>query len=217
MKKVLLTTVGLVALGMAPALAADLPARTYTKAPAAAAPIYNWTGFYIGAMGGYGKEDAGAGAMSGGFGGGTLGYNWQTGQVVLGVEADAAWSDINSSVGVPGLFAASAKIQDLGTVRGRIGYAFDPFLVYATGGYAWADTKLSATAAGISVSDSKVLNGWTVGAGVEAMFAPHWSVKGEYLYRSFSGDTFFSNIVPGGFTSGTVNVNSFQVGVNYHF
>jgi outer membrane immunogenic protein len=217
MKKILLTTVGLVALGMAPALAADLPARTYTKAPAAVAPIYNWTGLYIGAMGGYGKEDGGAGSMSGGFGGGTLGYNWQTGQFVYGLEADAAWSDINSSVGVPGVFGASAKIQDLGTVRGRIGYAFDPLLVYVTGGYAWADTKLTATAAGISVSDSKVLNGWTVGAGIEAMIAPHWSVKGEYLYRSFSGETFFSNVVPGGFGSGTVNVNSFQVGVNYHF
>jgi outer membrane immunogenic protein len=217
MKKVLLTTVGLVALGVAPALAADLPARAYTKAPAAVAPIYNWGGFYIGAMGGYGAEDAGFGSMKGGFGGGTLGYNWQTGQLVLGVEADAAWSDINSTVGFPGLFTASAKIQDLGTVRGRIGYAFDPFLVYATGGYAWADTKLSATALGVTISDSKVLNGWTVGAGVEAMFAPHWSVKAEYLYRSFSGDTFFSNVVPGGIATNTLKVNSGQIGVNYHF
>ena len=216
MKKVLLTTVGLVALGMTPALAADLPARAYTKAPAIA-PLPTWTGLYIGAMGGWGTEDAGSNAMSGGFGGGTLGYNWQTGQLVLGVEADAAWSNINASTGIPGVVTASAKIQDLGTVRGRIGYAFDQVLVYGTGGYAWADTKLSATAAGLSISDSKVLNGWTVGAGIEAMFAPHWSVKGEYLYRSFSGDTFFSGVIPGGVTTGTLNVHSFQVGVNYHF
>jgi outer membrane immunogenic protein len=217
MKKFLLTTVGLVALGVAPALAADLPARAYTKAPVAPAPIYNWTGLYIGAMGGYGKEDAGISPMSGGFGGGTLGYNWQTGFVVLGVEADAAWSNINATATLAGVGTASAKIQDLGTVRGRIGYAFDPFLLYATGGYAWADTKLSATALGVSIADSKVLNGWTVGAGIEAMFAPHWSVKGEYLYRSFESQNFFTNLVPGGIPSQTVKVNSFQVGVNYHF
>ena len=212
MKKVLLTTVGLVALGMGQALAADLPARAYTKAPAIA-PLPTWTGFYVGAMGGWGKEDAGNGAMSGGFAGGTVGYNWQTGPVVFGVEADAAWADIKASAGIPGLAVASAKIQDMGTVRGRIGYAFDQVLVYGTGGYAWADTKLGLNVLGVSFSDSKVLNGWTAGAGIEAMFAPHWSVKGEYLYRSFSGDTFFNGAV----TTTTLNVNSFQVGVNYHF
>src|SRR5690349_13361154 len=145
MKKVLLTTVGLVALGMAPALAADLPARTYTKAPPAVAPLPTWTGFYIGAMGGWGKEDANNLAMSGGFGGGTVGYNWQTGPVVFGVEADAAWADIKSSATIPNVATASAKIQDMGTVRGRIGYAFDQVLFYGTGGYAWADTKLSGS------------------------------------------------------------------------
>ena len=216
MKKVLLTTVGLVALGVAPALAADLPARAYTKAPAVA-PLPAWTGFYIGAMGGWGKENADNGAMSGGFAGGTLGYNWQTGPVVFGVEADAAWADIKASAGIPGFVTASDKIQDMGTVRGRIGYAFDQVLVYGTGGYAWADTKLGLNVLGVSFSDSKVLSGWTAGAGIEAMFAPHWSVKGEYLYRSFSGQTFFSNVLAGGVSTGTLNVNSFQVGVNYHF
>jgi outer membrane immunogenic protein len=212
MKKVLLTTVGLVALSMAPALAADLPARAYTKAPPAVAPLPTWTGFYIGAMGGWGKEDTDNLAMSGGFAGGTLGYNWQTGPVVFGVAADAAWADIKASNSLLGV-TASAKIQDMGTVRGRIGYAFDQVLFYGTGGYAWADTKLSASGLGASISDSKVLSGWTAGGGIEAMFAPHWSVKGEYLYRSFSGDTFFNGAV----TTGTLKVNSFQVGVNYHF
>src|SRR5712664_4482194 len=102
MKKVLLATVALVALGMAPAVAADLAARTYTKAPALA-PIYNWTGFYIGAMGGYGSEDTSDFALKGGFGGGTVGYNWQTGMYVFGIEADAACADISSYLGIPGL------------------------------------------------------------------------------------------------------------------
>jgi outer membrane immunogenic protein len=216
-KKILLTTTGLIALGMAPAFGADLAARPYTKAPAAIA-INNWTGFYIGAMGGYGQEDSSdIGTLSGGFAGGTAGYNWQTGNLVLGVEADAAWSDIGASVtGLGGLAAASAKIRDMGTVRGRIGYAFDQVLIYGTGGYAWADNRLTATALAVSLSDSHFHSGWTAGAGVEFMFAPKWSFKAEYLYRSFESQNYFTG-VRGGFASGTLNLNSVQVGVNYHF
>src|SRR5947207_14762516 len=129
MKKILMTTVGLVALGatlgLAPASAADLAARTYTKAPALAAPLYNWTGFYVGAMGGFGKEDTSDFALSGGFGGGTAGYNWQTGQFVFGIEADAAGADISSSFAIPGLVSAEDKIRALGTVRGRFGIAYE--------------------------------------------------------------------------------------------
>ena len=141
MKKILLTTTGLIALGMAPAFAADLGARTYTKAPAPVA-INSWAGFYIGAMGGYAQENTSdVGALSGGFAGGTVGYNWQSGNLVLGVEADAAWTDIGATVGIVGLASASDKIRDMGTVRGRIGYAFDQVLVYGTGGYAWIDNR----------------------------------------------------------------------------
>jgi outer membrane immunogenic protein len=221
-KKFLLTTTGLialgVALGIAPATAADLAARPYTKAPAAVIAVNNWTGFYIGAMGGYAQENtSGIGALSGGFAGGTLGYNWQTGNLVFGLEADAAWADVGATVAIPGLVSVTDKVRSTGTVRGRIGYAFDQVLIYGTGGYAWADNRLSATAGAASISDSHFHSGWTVGAGVEVLFAPKWSVKAEYLYRSFEGQTYFSNIVPGGVQSGTLNLNSVQVGVNYHF
>ena len=145
MKKILLTTTGLIALGMAPAIAADLPARAYTKAPAAAIAINNWTGFYLGAMGGYAQENADAFALSGGFAGGTAGYNWQTGNVVLGLEADAAWADVSAGFGIPGLASVDYTIRSMGTVRGRVGYAFDSVLIYGTGGYAWSDNRLSAT------------------------------------------------------------------------
>lgn len=218
MKKILLTTVAFAALGMAPAIAADLgAARPYTKAPAMA-PIGNWAGFYIGAMGGYGTQSDSDG-ISGGFGGGTVGYNWQMNNIVFGLEADAAGADISRSVtalvlGFP--VTGTAKVDALGTVRGRFGFAVDQVLLYATGGYAWADLKLSGTALGLTVSDSKVLNGWTVGAGVEWMFAPHWSVKGEYLYRSFGGETFFAGTAAAAST-GSLNIHSGQVGVNYHF
>jgi outer membrane immunogenic protein len=204
-KKVLLTTTALIALGIAPAAAADLAARPYTKAPAAAIAINNWTGFYLGAMGGYAQENSdGIGTLSGGFAGGTAGYNWQMGNIVLGLEADAAWADVGATVG-----PFEARIRDMGTVRGRFGYAFDQVLVYGTGGYAWADNRLSIA----GFSDSKILSGWTLGAGVEVMFAPKWSVKAEYLYRSFEGQTYFSGALP----TGTLNLNSVQVGVNYHF
>jgi outer membrane immunogenic protein len=217
-KKILLTTTALIALGIAPAAAADLAARPYTKAPPMAVAINNWGGFYIGAMGGYAQENSdGLGTLSGGFAGGTAGYNWQMGNVVLGIEADAAWADVGATVGIVGLASASSTIRDMGTVRGRVGYAFDSVLIYGTGGYAWADNRITATALGASISDSQVHSGWTVGAGVEVMFAPKWSVKAEYLYRSFQGETYFSGIVPGGVNSGTLNLNSVQVGVNYHF
>lgn len=217
MKKVLLTTTALIALGIAPAAAADLAARPYTKAPPMAV-AYNWSGFYLGAMGGYAQEDADAFALSGGFAGGTAGYNWQTGSFVLGVEADAAWADVGATVGiVPGLASIDYTIRSMGTVRGRVGYAFDSVLLYGTGGYAWSDNRLSATALGVSVSDSQFHSGWTVGAGVEVMFAPKWSVKAEYLYKSLEGATYFSGTVPGGVPIGTINLNSVQVGVNYHF
>lgn len=219
MKKILLMTTGLIALGMAPATAADLAARPYTKAPAAAIAINNWTGFYIGAMGGYAQENAsGLGTLSGGFAGGTLGYNWQTGNWVFGLEADAAWADVGATVGAfGGLVSVSDTIRSMGTVRGRVGYAFDSVLIYGTGGYAWADNRITATVLGASVSDSQFHSGWAAGAGVEVMFAPKWSVKAEYLYRSFQGETYFAGIAPPGITTGTLNLNSFQVGVNYHF
>ncbi|KRR18187.1 hypothetical protein CQ14_25005 [Bradyrhizobium lablabi] len=215
MKKILLTTTGLIALGMAPAVAADLAARPYTKAPAAAIAINNWSGFYLGAMGGYAQENSsGIGTLSGGFAGGTAGYNWQMGNVVLGLEADAAWADIGTTLGVPGIASLDYTIRSMGTVRGRVGYAFDQVLIYGTGGYAWSDNRLTATAAGLgSVSDSRFHSGWTVGAGVEVMFAPKWSVKAEYLYKSLEGGTYLA----GTFPVGTINLNSVQVGVNYHF
>lgn len=221
MKKVLLASACLFALA-APASAADLAARPYTKAPVAVASVYNWTGFYLGIVGGGAWENgSGDPKMKGGFVGGTAGYNWQTGNVVFGIEADGAWADVSASatgpVAVPGFGVVSttlsSKTDAMGTVRGRIGWAVNQVLFYGTGGYAWIDNKLSLSALGVTVSDSKWHSGWTVGAGVEAFFAPQWSVKGEYLYRSLGGETYFSGALP----TGTLNLHTVQVGVNYHF
>jgi outer membrane immunogenic protein len=208
------------------ASAADLPAppsAPYTKAPVIS-PLTNWSGFYIGAMGGYGSENTSDPfGIKGGFAGGTVGYNWQFGQFVAGIEADGAWADINNSVTQPfpgiGPITASAKVDALATIRGRFGVAVDQVLLYGTAGLALADTKLGASvpAVGVNLSDSQTMTGWTAGAGIEWMFMPHWSLKGEYLYRSFSSQTFFAAQLPPGIATGTLNINSGQVGVNYHF
>jgi outer membrane immunogenic protein len=205
------------------AYAADLPARQsapYTKAPVVS-PAVNWSGFYIGAMGGYGSENTSdALGIKGGFAGGTVGYNWQFGQFVAGIEADGAWADINNGAtevvgGIP--VTVTAKVDSMATVRGRFGVAVDQVLFYGTAGLALADTKISGSALGLTLSDSQTMTGWTAGAGIEWMFLPHWSLKGEYLYRSFGGQTFFASQFAPGIQTGTLNINSGQVGINYHF
>ena len=216
MKKVLLASAALIALTGA-ASAADLAARPYTKAPVAVASVYNWTGFYLGLMGGGAWQDTSSPRMQGGFVGGTAGYNWQTGNVVFGLEADGAWADVSASATDPltGITIKS-KTDALGTVRGRVGYAVNNVLFYGTGGYAWIDNKISLSALGVTLSDSKFHSGWTVGAGVEAFIAPQWSIKGEYLYRSLGSENYFGGLgVP--LASGSLNFHTVQFGVNYHF
>jgi outer membrane immunogenic protein len=211
MRNVLLASAGLLVLSaFAPATAADMAARApYVKAPPPVA-IYNWTGFYIGGFGGYASEDSGTPKMEGGFAGGTVGYNWQAGNIVYGLEADGGWADVDASVTAFGVTAKS-KTDALGTVRGRIGFAVDQVLFYGTGGYAWIDNKISLSALGVTVSQSNFHSGWTVGAGIEAFIAPQWSIKGEYLYRDLGSETYF------GIPSGDLKLHSVQVGVNYHF
>ena len=70
---------------------------------------------------------------------------------------------------------------------------------------------------GVNFSQSQVHTGWTAGVGIEVMVAPKWSVKAEYLYRCFSGQTYFAGVIPGGVPTGTIAINSGLVGVNHHF
>ena len=142
MKRLLLAGAAFLSL-MTAASAADLAARPYTKAPPLS-PAYNWSGFYIGAMGGYAFDSE----NGGGFGGGTIGFNWQApgSQFVFGIEVDAAGASIkDSQTAVFGVVAVTAedKIDALGSVTGRVGVAVDAALFYAKGGYAWANNKLS--------------------------------------------------------------------------
>jgi outer membrane immunogenic protein len=214
MKKLLLAGAALLSL-MTAASAADLAARPYTKAPPLA-PGYNWSGFYIGVMGGYAWDSD----NSGGFGGGTIGYNWQTpgSQFVFGIEVDAAGASLkDSQTAVIGGVAITGqdKIDALGSVTGRVGVAVDAALFYAKGGYAWADNELSASALGVTVSDSHVHSGYTVGGGIEYMFAPSWSAKAEYMFTHLEGQTY--TLAGVGFDSGTAEFHTIKAGINYHF
>jgi outer membrane immunogenic protein len=215
MKKLLLAGASLLSLVTA-ASAADLAARTYTKAPAMVSPGYNWSGFYVGAMGGY----AWASGANGGFGGGTVGYNWQApgSQFVFGIEVDAAGSSLKATqTDVIGGIAVTAqdKVDAFGSVTGRVGVTWDAALLYAKGGYAWADNKISGSALGVSISDSHTHSGYTVGAGVEYMFAPSWSAKLEYMYANYSSENY--NLGGATFASGTIDFNTIKAGINYHF
>src|SRR6202158_3027234 len=157
MKKFLLGTVAFVALGATvPALAADLAARpAYTKAPAYMAPIYNWTGFYIGghicgAFEGHSgfigtNNNSNNGRFLGGVQGGAdyqFAPNW-----VLGIEGEFSWlGSNNNGIAFPGTgFVYTNNLRGLGSVTGRLGYTWGPALLYVKGGYAFADRNDSLT------------------------------------------------------------------------
>jgi len=219
MKRLLLAGVALSVASAASA--ADMQARPYTKAPppAIVSPAYNWSGFYVGAMGGYGW---GTNAGSGGFGGGTVGYNWQFpgSQFVFGVEVDAAGASIKdnfSQVQDDVLITQNSKINSFGSVTGRAGFAMDAVLLYAKGGFAWGNNKttISVPEFGVTSSDSHTHTGYTLGGGVEYMFAPNWSAKGEYMFTSLGSENY--NLLGEQLASGNIDFHTIKVGVNFHF
>jgi outer membrane immunogenic protein len=154
----------------------------------------------------------------GALGGLQAGYNFQTARVVYGIEADISWTGQRDTFNFSGqtFFSSEdyaydeslrAKLKYFGTLRGRWGYAFDQFLPYVTGGFAWGRmevdldwslTQLYGPTATFSGSQSRTLLGWTLGAGFEYAFAQKWSAKAEYLYLDLGKETYFSGIQGGG-------------------
>lgn len=211
------------------AIAADIPVRMPVKAPYIQ-PVFDWTGFYIGAHAGYGRGTSSAvladpatlanvNHFSGVIGGVQAGYNVQLPSgLLLGVEADLSFPNyLNSNSVVSSLTSARSDVTEqwdyVGTARGRIGYSSGPWLAYATGGLAWAGERfLNTPAVG---SDEKHINarlGWAAGAGVEYAFAPHWSVRLEYLYNRFErADVRFPS---GTQYSSALDFQSLRVGLN---
>ena len=202
------------------ASAADMPVKGYRPAVMA---YYNWTGLYAGINAGYGfgKSDwsavpAASVKPKGFLAGGTVGYNWQSGAMVYGIEGDFDWSDVKASATCGALGTCQTSSPWLATFRGRVGYAFDRWLPYITGGGAYGNVKAttSAPGAGIPASASNSQLGWTLGAGLEYAMMGNWTAKIEYLYVDL-----------GSFNSATAPVvnnvsfkeNIVRAGLNYKF
>ena len=189
--------------------------------PIFVAPLYHWTGFYVGLNAGYGWGNTNWSgpanfslAPNGWLAGGTVGYNFQTGSIVFGVEGDLDYMNLkgtNSSAICSGCYF---KDTWLSTVRGRLGYSFDRWLPYITGGGAWGNVYL----AGPFGSENKTKGGWTAGAGVEWAFAGPWTAKLEYLYVDLGTAT--CGMASCGFAtdeSVSFKANLVRLGVNYRF
>ncbi len=245
-----MTCASVIALGVGSVNAADLYHSTGggLKDGPYVAPVAVWTGFYAGINGGaafgasenlrvtnnydYTQADIGQFYHDGGFGGGQIGYNWSGfgwgNQVVLGIETDIEGSGISSSFArndlyygyAPAAFNASQSIDFFGTVRGRLGYAVGPALIYATGGFAYAnvDTKVNINNGFNYLNSNQLETGWVVGGGVEYMIAPNWSAKVEYQYIDLGSQT-VSAIASDGFVDRMPVDNNFstvRAGINYH-
>ena len=229
MKKFLLGTVALVAFA-APAAAADLAARPYTKAPAMFAAVYDWSGFYVGANGGWGSSrkcwdntsvtlgvviaarPEGCHDATGGVAGGQVGYRWQAGTWVFGLEAQGDWADLKGSNGSL-VFAPNAtnrsKIDSFGLFTGQVGYAANNVLLYVKGGAAVTSNSyrnyVNATnVLNASTSDNTRWGG-TIGVGAEYAFAPNWSLGLEYDHL-FMQDKTYAFTTPAGLFAGNERV-----------
>jgi outer membrane immunogenic protein len=215
------------------AQASDLPARSnqpsYYKAPSELP--FSWTGFYAGINGGYAWgqsswSDPTVGTSSGNFNtsgglvGGQLGYNWQTGAVVLGIETDADWMSVKgSTAGLGGVCALDGGGQCqtqqswVGTTRARVGYAFDRWLPYVTGGVAYGN--IQAVQPTGTTTNTNV--GWAAGGGLEYGIDRNWSAKFEYLHIDL-GIANFMGAASGTSTLAVPVTNELvRVGVNYHW
>jgi outer membrane immunogenic protein len=236
MRKILLGTAALIALGIAPVSAADLAARPYyTKAAPMVAQVYDWTGFYIGGNAGWGNShnsldllgvgSEGSNNADGGVVGGQIGYRWQASTWVFGVEAQGDWADLRGSNISPitGLTDRS-KMDAFGLFTGQIGYAWNNVLAYVKGGAAVVDNRYDILTPGGSTllgsSSSQTNWGATVGAGIEVGFAPNWSVGFEYDHI-FLQDRTADFTTPGGFAFGSdrirQDVDLATVRINYRF
>jgi outer membrane immunogenic protein len=236
--------------GTSVASAADMAARPYTKAPTAPVMTYNWTGCYVGGnLGGgwssisqtktgridgvpsptadYGNRDS-DGAF---IGGAQVGCDYQfAGNWVVGVQGMFDFGNVNSSHTLPAFptFYSQDRVRDVFTVTGRVGYLFTPALLgYVKGGGAFARVNSSVFGTGplflSETANGQNRSGYTVGGGLEWMFAPGWSVFGEFNYMDFGRrDVSYVSAVPGSANPGDVvstklEVEQVLVGVNYKF
>ena len=187
---------------MPAAFAADIPApQPPAQAFVQEQVSFDWSGFYVGVYGGYGFGESSAAGVDedadGGLAGGTIGFNMQNGSFVYGIEADGGWSGIEDDID-------DLSVTWTSTVRGRIGYAFDSVLLYATGGGAIGGVESDITGG----DDTRL--GFAVGGGVEAALTDNISAKVEYLYVDLGEDDL-------GGIDYDFDAHTVKAGLNFHF
>lgn len=223
-----------------PASAADFANKPIYKAPPAVAPVYDWRGLYIGAHVGYGwaRPDiiplvgsvTNTPRPAGVLGGGQIGYNFQTGAWVYGIEADTSYGDLDDTrtcVGQPSGVTLSCRgaPKYFGTIDGRLGYAINNWLPYVKGGAAWSHEdftqlfNVGTVCVGTPCTGGGNQWGWTVGGGLEYGFASNWSLKVEYDFLDFdhSDTVTLSNGASTNTFGVTKTIQKAEVGLNYRF
>ena len=199
------------------AMAADVVVEE-PPAPIAEVPLFTWTGGYLGLQGGYAWSDGelsdGTDIISDNFDGGLLGgyagYNWQSGAFVFGAEADinAVWNE--ETFAFPG-FDVEVGTDYLASLRGRVGYAWDRTLLFATAGVAFSEVSAETTIAGVTLDESESFTGWTIGAGAEYAFTNNWIGRAEYRFYDFGNETI------GGIDDVDIQNHTVSVGLAYKF
>ncbi len=233
MKRISFAVVSALMLVGTPVFAADMALKAPPPPPA---PIFSWTGFYIGgelggawANGHVTDSLFGLNASSshdGWLGGAVVGYNYQTSNVVFGIEADFDGTSLKATgngVFVPALAStlqASAKTDWITTVAGRVGFAAaDRALIYIKGGGGWVGNTASITnlTTGAAVSASNTNSGWLIGGGLEYAFTPNWSSKIEVDYLGLRSWSWNSTVFPGDTFTASRNITMVKAGLNYRF
>jgi outer membrane immunogenic protein len=229
MLRKLLTTTALVCFAGSAALAADLPYRkeapVYTPPPP---PAFTWSGVYIGGQVGYGwgtsnvnaYNQTGGGALgslsqSGVVGGAHIGYNYQVSQFVFGLEGDINGSSESNTQYDTASYSVRKNVD--ASIRGRIGYAFDRVLIYATGGGAYGNFKTSYDDGTYYDSFNHGRIGWTVGGGIEYAIDNNWSVRAEYRYTDYGTVTDWPVGTSDASVTQHIRDNRVQVGFSYKF
>ena len=197
------------------ATAADLPRKSAPVAPAfAPVPVFAWTGFYAGVNAGYGFGQF-AGPSAGGFkdpsgfvGGAQIGYNRQVGRLVYGLETDLSYANVGADNSATGIAGSKARVDYIGTVRGRVGYAMDRFLPYFTGGFAYGGSSVR-----IQGNQSEPIHdGGTLGVGAEYAITNNLTAKVEGLYVDLA-----DRRVLGGTGKVGAELGIVRAGLNYKF
>jgi outer membrane immunogenic protein len=222
------------------AVAADLPTRAPPPVYIPPVPIFTWTGIYLGGQIGYawghqnsvvflpnGSTLNGYTNNDGVIGGAHVGYNYQVGQFVVGLEGSVDGSSLSRSIsgftpsyGI-GAYTLGGNTGVQGSIRGRVGYAFDRVLLYATGGVAFAGVNGYVQTPYAYNSGSSTRVGWTIGGGLEYAVTNNWSIRAEYRYSSFGSYTTnyggLAPLVTNVSASRRTNENQVQVGFSYKF